>query len=44
LKSKVDSLNKEVLEQDKENKLFLKDLQENAKLFERRDKVEQDRR
>jgi len=38
LKSKLDALNRDVNDHEKENKLLIKDLEENAKSFEKRDK------
>ena len=44
VKSKLDSLSRDVLEYEKENKLLIKDLDQNSKTFENREKNEADKR
>ena len=36
VKSKLEALNRDVLEYERENKLLIKDLDENSKTFEKR--------
>ena len=44
VKSKLEALGRDVLEYEKENKLLVKDLDENSKSFEKREKNEQEKR
>lgn len=44
VKSKLESLSRDVLEYEKENKLLIKDLDENSKTFESREKNEAEKR
>ena len=44
MKSKLEALGRDVLEYEKENKLLVKDLDENSKSFEKREKNEQEKR
>ena len=44
LKARLDSVQRDVQDHEKENKLLLKELEENAKSFEKREKSDQDKR
>ena len=44
VKARVDSVQRDVQEHERENKLMLKELEENAKSFEKREKSDQDKR